>query len=196
MNRIAPRLAALALASLPLVTLAHTGGDGGSHHGFVDGLSHPFTGLDHLAAMLAVGYWSALTARRIWVAPLAFALCLAVGAGLGLGGIELPAIEPMIAVSLLVLGLLAATRASLPAWAGGALVGAFALFHGLAHGLELAGSGTVAPLLGMLLGTLVLHTVGLLVGRLSRERNPWWPRLTGGAVAAFGAVLLLPMVAG
>lgn len=195
MTRFALRLAALALAGLPLLTLAHTGGDGGSHHGFLEGLSHPFTGLDHLAAMLAVGYWSALTARRVWVAPLAFAVLLAVGAGLGLGGIELPAIEPMIAASLLVVGLLAATRARLPALAGGALVGGFALFHGLAHGLELAGDGTIAPLLGMLLGTVVLHAVGMLIGHLTRERSAWWPRLAGGAVAAFGAALLLPLVA-
>jgi urease accessory protein len=195
MTRTALRLAALALASLPLLTQAHTGAQGGHHHGFLEGLSHPFTGLDHLAAMLTVGYWSALTARRIWVAPLAFGLLLMVGAGLGLRGVELPAIEPMIAASLLVVGLMAATRVKVPALAGGALIGGFALFHGLAHGLELAGEGTVAPLLGMLLGTVVLHAVGMLLGHLTRERSAWWPRLAGGAVATFGAALLLPLVA-
>ena len=58
------------------LALAHTGHDGAAHHGIGDaiaaGFTHPFTGLDHLAAMLALGVWSALTARRVWLAPLAF----------------------------------------------------------------------------------------------------------------------------
>ena len=69
--------------------------------------------MDHLAAMLAVGFWSALTARRVWTAPLAFAAMLLLGALLGLTGIELPAVEPLIAASLLVLGLLVALRTRL-----------------------------------------------------------------------------------
>ena len=94
---------------------AHIGTEPGAHStlGLWDGLLHPLTGLDHLAAMLAVGFWSALTARRVWTAPLAFAAMLLLGALLGLTGIELPAVEPLIAASLLVLGLLVALRTRL-----------------------------------------------------------------------------------
>ena len=73
--------ALIAASALCLSTLAqaHVGNDLADHHALslVDGLLHPFTGLDHLAAMLAVGFWSALSTRRVWLAPLAFANMLA-----------------------------------------------------------------------------------------------------------------------
>ncbi|MBU0587690.1 MAG: HupE/UreJ family protein [Gammaproteobacteria bacterium] len=183
--------------ALPGLALAHTGTDLGSHHamGFMDGLTHPLTGLDHLAAMLAVGLWSALTARRLWLAPLAFAAMLLVGALLGLAGVTLPAVEPMIATSLLVLGLLVALRKSLPAQAAAALVGGFAVFHGLAHGAELAGSEAIwLPLAGMLQATVALHVCGLLLGLTLRAQSPWWPRAAGVMVTLLGSVLLLKMI--
>src|SRR5262245_47026252 len=157
------RSSALALlAALPLAASAHTGVDGGMHHGFADGFLHPMTGVDHLAAMVAVGLWSALTARRAWPdllwAPLGFAAMLLAGALVGLAGVQLPAVEPMIAASLLVLGLLVATQRRLPALAAASLVGAFAVFHGVAHGQELAGeSGAALTLAGMLAATVLLH---------------------------------------
>src|ERR1700712_4493274 len=99
-----------ALALLPLAASAHTGVDGALHHGLVSGFMHPLTGADHLAAMVAVGLWGGLAGRRAWPdllwAPLGFAAMLLVGALIGLAGIQLPAVEPMIAASLLVLGLL------------------------------------------------------------------------------------------
>ena len=119
MRHSAFKTLALATLALPLAALAHTGADAGLHHGLVAGFMHPLTGVDHLAAMVAVGLWSALAARRAWPdllwAPLAFAGMLLVGALMGLAGLQLPAVEPMIAASLLVLGLLVATRAHLPA---------------------------------------------------------------------------------
>lgn len=185
-------LAAALLAGLPLAAAAHTGGDAGAHHGLasslLDGLLHPFTGLDHLAALLAVGAWSALSARRIWLAPLSFALLMLAGALAASAGLALPGVEPMIAASLLVLGLLLAARQQLPAAAAAALVGGFALFHGAAHGIELAGAPALA---GMVAATALLHAAGLGLGWALRERSRWWPRLSGLAVAGLGAALLL-----
>jgi urease accessory protein len=182
------------LAAAPALALAHGGADGGAHHGFLDGLTHPFTGIDHLAAMLAVGFWSALGTRHIAVAPLSFAAVLLFGAVLGLQGVALPAIEPMIAASLLAIGLLAATRTRLPSAAAGLLVAVFALFHGAAHGIELAGDSAVATLAGMLIGTAVLHAAGLLAGLAVRSRSQWFARIAGLAVAGLGAALLVPMM--
>lgn len=191
------RLAALALAAMPLLAAAHVGADGAAHHdGFLSGFTHPFTGLDHLAAMVAVGLWSALTTPRAtaWALlrlPLAFAMLLLVGALAARAGLALPAIEPLIASSVLVLGLLVALQVRLPALAGALLVGVFALFHGAAHGQELA-SGTA--LAGMLLATAVLHAAGLGLGWwLRRLAATWAPRVAGGAVALFGAGLLLSL---
>jgi urease accessory protein len=163
--------------------------------GLADGLLHPFTGLDHLAAMLAVGLWSALTARRVWTAPLAFAAMLVAGALMGVAGISSPAVEPMVAASLLALGLLVAARTRLPAALATGLVGGFAVFHGLAHGAELAGGGMwFAPLAGMLISTLALHLVGMAAGYRLRTSHAWWPRVAGTALAVLGGALLLQMV--
>ncbi|MET3372307.1 urease accessory protein [Variovorax boronicumulans] len=183
------------LLLLPLAASAHTGVDGGVHHGFVTGFMHPLTGADHLAAMVAVGLWSALVARRAWPdllwAPLAFAGMLLAGALAGLAGVQLPAVEPMIAASLLVLGLLVATRVHLPAGVAMAVVGLFAVFHGVAHGHELAGEhGAALTLAGMVSATLLLHAAGIALGWALRHANAWLPRVAGAAVVALGATLL------
>ncbi|MCJ7798720.1 MAG: HupE/UreJ family protein [Polaromonas sp.] len=182
----------IAACALSTGSNAHIGTDFAAHEGMglADGLLHPFTGLDHLAAMLAVGFWSALTARRLWTAPLAFAAMLLAGAALGLAGIELPAVEPMIAASLLVLGLLVALRARLPTALAAALVGVFAVFHGVAHGPELAGAAASgAPLAGMLIATVALHATGLGLG-LALRNTAWASRMAGAGVAALGVTLL------
>lgn len=195
-------------ATLSTVAQAHVGGDGlphthGTLHSFMAGVAHPLTGLDHLAAMVSVGLWGALGASssppqtrsaRLWTAPLAFALTLLAGALLALNGLSLPSIEPMIAASLLVLGLLVASRTQLPTGWGAALVAGFALFHGLAHGQELGGHA-FAALGGMLLSTLALHAAGIAAGLKLRQRSHWLPRIAGAGVAAFGLSLLAPAAA-
>jgi urease accessory protein len=183
------------LATGSALALAHTGNDGASHHGIVDataaGCTHPFTGLDHLAAMVALGVWSALTARRVGLAPLAFANALLVGALLGFVGISVPAVEPMIAASLLVLGLLVASRAALPAALGVTIAASFALFHGVAHGQELSGPLGVWALAGMVAATALLHASGIVLGLVMKRRAAWLPRAAGAAVALFGVSLLV-----
>ncbi len=183
----------IATTAVSTCASAHIGNDSGVHHSFLDGLQHPLTGLDHLAAMVAVGLWSAMAARRVWLAPIAFAGMLLVGALLGLAGIALPAVEPMIAASLLVLGLLVATQAQLPAVLGAAIVGGFAVFHGVAHGTELAGSGW-SPLVGMVVATVGLHLAGVGIGLALRSHSVWWPRAVGGLVTLLGGAFLLQII--
>ena len=95
---------------LPATALAHIGDHAGIHHGsaFIMGLVHPFTGLDHIGAMLTVGMWSMLSfnqsPRAVWAAPIAFVGFLLIGGLSGFAGINLPIVEPMIAASLLVFG--------------------------------------------------------------------------------------------
>lgn len=188
MKRTLPAVAAL----LPSLAIAHTGTDAGIHHGalLLDGFAHPFTGLDHLSAMVAVGVWSVLCFRhagkRMLSVPAAFAGLLWVGGIAGVAGFGLPGVEAMVAVSLLVLGLLIAARVRLPLPAGAGLVGAFAIFHGLAHGAELP----AAALGGMVAATLLLHLGGMALGHFVLNRHQWLPRIAGMAVAAFGIGLL------
>jgi len=178
----------LGVAAVP--AMAHTG-HGSETLGFIAGFAHPFSGLDHLLAMLAVGLWSATTARRIWLAPLCFAAVLLAGALLATNGLVLPAVEPMIAASVLVLGLLVMARVRLPEAVAALVVGGFALFHGAAHGSELGSGAAVA---GMVLATAALHTVGIAIGLAVKSREPWWQRGVGAGIVAAGAGLTLNLI--
>jgi urease accessory protein len=179
----------LVLALMPALALAHSGH--GEASGFAAGFLHPATGLDHLVAMLAVGIWSAQATRHVWRLPLAFAALLLTGAVFAIAGMGFPAIEPMIAASLLVIGLLLAIRAQLSTAVSVGLIGGFALFHGAAHGVELAAAANPAlALAGMTLGTLLIHCVGLGIGRGLLRVQQNWTRALGGAVSLFGVGLL------
>jgi len=188
----------IAASALSISTSAHIGAESHSHNSFIDGFLHPLLGMDHLAAMVAVGLWSALAARRagpdlLW-GPLGFAALLLVGAVLGLQGVVVPAVEPMIAASLLATGLLVVSRLRVPGIVAALGVGVFAIFHGAAHGYELAGDGHAwQTLAGMLLATVLLHCAGLAAGWALRQRHVWLARAAGAGVAAFGGALLLQM---
>ena len=186
-------LRALGFIMISSVALAHPGHEIGGEL-FLSGLAHPLTGFDHLFAMLAVGLWSALThssfRQAIWT-PVSFLALLLVGALLGLSGVSLPAMEPIIMASLLILGLLVATRLSMPTWAGVALIGFFALFHGLAHGSELpATGGGAAFIAGFMLTTFSLHLIGLASGFALKKRDLRLTRIAGVGIAAYGVSLL------
>lgn len=134
--------AAAALLLTPALAFAHPGhGD----NGLLAGISHPIGGLDHLLAMLAVGLWAAQQqgAAR-WALPCTFVGTMLLGGVLGFEGLSLPALESGIAASVLALGLAVAlaVRPALSLAVGATAL--FALFHGVAHGLELPGD--VQPL--------------------------------------------------
>lgn len=185
-------------AALPAAVLAHTGAGAHDHAGFMAGLLHPLTGADHLAAMVAVGLWSALSARRagpelLW-GPVGFASLLLVGAVMGMQGVSVPAVEPMIAASLLATGLLVVSRLRVSGIVAALGVGVFALFHGLAHGYELAGSDSAwQTLAGMLCATVLLHCAGLAAGWALRHRTVWLTRAAGAGVAALGGAMLMQL---
>jgi urease accessory protein len=185
---------ALMLAALSTGAAAHTGADAGAHHGFFDGLAHPFTGFDHLLALLAVGFAAAAHARRAWLAPAVFAAAMLGGAILARAGVQFPAVEPAIAASLLVLGALVAARARLSAAALAVPAGAFAAFHGAAHAAELHAAG-FGPLAGMLAASLALLAAGLGLGFASRRASAWWARAAGAATSLAGVALLASMAA-
>ncbi|RQP21688.1 HupE/UreJ family protein [Piscinibacter terrae] len=188
--------AVLALTATPALCLAHVGVDGHVHTDAIDalraGFVHPLSGADHWAAMLAVGLWSAMTAKRAVVTPVIFAAMMVVGAMLGFMNAPIAVVEPLVACSVLVLGLLIAMRWHLPSWAAALLAAGFALVHGVAHGVELAGPEQYLSLAGMLAATLLIMSVGVLLGRWLPRHAPWLPRLGGAALALFGAVLLGP----
>lgn len=189
-SRTAIGLLLLALAG---AAQAHTG------HGttsFAEGLVHPF-GLDHLLAMVAVGIWSvsALPARQAWQGPATFLGAMVAGAVLGMSGASVPFLEPLVAGSVVLLGvLLASTRLQLPTGFALACVAVSAALHGVAHGAESPESGFGLYATGFVLTTAALHLGGVAVGMLLKrqlaQRAAHWLALTGLAVGASGAYLL------
>jgi len=162
----------------------------GAGAGFAAGFTHPFLGLDHLLAMLAVGLWAAqLGGRWLWSVPAAFVTTMVAGGTLGFLGLALPLTEPLVAASVLVLGLLVALRVRLQ-WAGLALVAGFALFHGLAHAAELpAGAAAAAYAAGFAAATAALHAAGVGLGVWIRSGR-FAARLAGAPIALAGCWLL------
>jgi urease accessory protein len=176
------------LSAVP--AFAHSGTFAGGLRG---GLAHPLFGLDHVVAMVAVGLWGAfLGAPAMFVLPIIFPLVMAGGGVLGILGVPLPGAEIGIAVSALVLGLMVALAARPPLMVAAVMVGAFAIFHGHAHGSELPpGASAVAYSLGFVVATGLLHLAGIGFGLLAR-----WPsgalavRAAGAIIALAGAVFL------
>lgn len=169
---------------------AHTGH---AAEGFSAGIVHPFLGLDHLLAMVAVGVWSVIMLPKTHrlAGPALFVAMLLVGALMALTGFALPQAEPAIAASVVVLGalLLLARRTGLIA--GLALVSVAALLHGYAHGAELiSGQSFAAYATGFMLGSAALHGIGLAAGHALQHLPTWVGRTTAVLLGASGVVML------
>lgn len=187
-------LATLALFALCLPSLAHAHVGVGEASGWMHGLAHPFSGLDHLCAMLAVGLWAAqLGGRAVWRVPLTFVSVMALGGLLGMAAVPVPFVETGIVMSLLVLGVLIAAAVRLPLLASTVIVGVFAIFHGHAHGAEMPQSTSgLGYALGFMLATASLHGMGialaLLVNSMGRAQLV---RYAGALVAFCGGYIWL-----
>ncbi|MEE4189830.1 MAG: HupE/UreJ family protein [Roseobacter sp.] len=170
---------------------AHTGeGVGG---GLVSGFLHPLLGWDHVVAMVAVGLWGAvLGAPALWLLPVVFPVVMALGGALGVAGVPLVAVETGIALSGVVLGLLVAFAVRAPLWVAAMIVGAFAVFHGHAHGTELpTAANPIAYAVGFVVATGLLHLAGIAIGLLwGRPWGAWIVRSAGVLVALVGAAFL------
>jgi urease accessory protein len=180
----------LSLALLaPTTAFAHTGH--GETVSFLAGLQHPLSGLDHVAAMLAVGLLAAFKGgRALWLWPASFIGTMIVGSALGMAQVALPLVEPMILASVVVLGLLVALAVNLPIWLGAVVIGISALFHGHAHGME--AHGGLGYIAGFVAATAALHLAGIggVLGLRSASLQPV-VRVAGAACALVGASLAL-----
>jgi len=173
---------------------AHTGH--GTAGGFTSGFLHPFFGWDHVVAMVAVGLWGAvLGPPALWLLPVVFPVVMALGGALGIAGVPLPGVEAGIALSGVVLGLLVVFAVRTPLWVAAVIVGAFAVFHGHAHGTELPGAADpLAYAAGFVIATGLLHLAGIAIGLLwARPWGNWAVRSAGVMVAVVGAAFLTGM---
>jgi urease accessory protein len=171
----------------PMSIYAHP--QAGAVGGFVTGVLHPLTGLDHIVAMVAVGLWGAfLGAPEMWLLPIVFPVIMAFGGALAILGLPLPAVEVGIACSGIVLGAMVATAARPQTWVAAVIVGAFAIFHGFAHGRELPNAANALTYaVGFVLATGALHLSGIAFGLLTRWRlGRLAVRTAGAAISIVG----------
>jgi urease accessory protein len=166
----------------------------GQATGFLSGVLHPISGLDHILAMVSVGLWGAeLGAPAIWILPVTFPMMMAFGGLLGFLGVPLPGTEIGIALSMVVLGVAVAMAWRPPLPVVMAIVAVFAVFHGHAHGTELpGGESALLYSLGFVVATGFLHLVGIATGLIYR----WgWGqsalRLAGSGVSLAGVLFLV-----
>jgi urease accessory protein len=188
MKKILPLAALMMLGASP--AFAHVGA--GSTASFAAGVAHPLSGLDHITVMVAVGLWAALKGQRaLWVWPATFVGVMLIGGALGMAHVALPFVEPGILASVVALGLMVALAVDLPVAAGAAIVGLFALFHGHAHGTEVAETvGGIEYMAGFALATASLHAIGIGFA-LTMQRASLRPviRLAGVACVLVGVGL-------
>jgi urease accessory protein len=165
-------------------------------HGLADsfaaGVAHPFSGLDHIAVMVAVGLWAALNGgRALWVWPATFVGVMLVGGALGMAHVPVPFVEPGILASVVALGLMVALAVDLPVWVGAVVIGGFAVFHGHAHGTEVSETVSgVEYMAGFAAATATLHTIGIGFAQLmTRAQLRPLVRIAGALCAALGVGL-------
>lgn len=189
----APALAHHPLAGAPMETFAH---------GLVSGVGHPLLGFDHLFFILAVGVAALFTGRAL-TAPLAFIAAMV--AGVLIGG-EFAFVEPMIAVSLVILGALVARGRALTAPVAMAVFAALGVFHGVAFGGALGGveaSAATSVAAGYLIGLAATQWAiavgfGMIVSKVwnAETADAIAARMSGAVVAGVGAFLCLEVVEG
>jgi urease accessory protein len=142
---------------------AHTGL--GQTNSFASGVAHPLHGADHILVMITVGLWGVLAGgRAIWVWPMAFAGTMLAGFAAATFGLQVPFVEPAIASSIIILGLLVALAIKAPIWLGATIAGLFAFFHGHVHGTEVTAVGLIPYAAGFALATAALHVAGIGLG--------------------------------
>jgi len=175
----------------PLYAWPHVGS--GEAGGFVTGLQHPISGLDHVIAMLAVGLWGAqLGNPALWLLPVVFPMMMAGGGCLGLLRIPLPGVEVGIAVSAIVLGLMVLAEARLKIYLAMVIVAFFAIFHGHAHGTELpAGQSGLLYSIGFVAATGCLHAVGIAIGLIHRWQVGRLALRGAGSIVCGGGIYFL-----
>jgi urease accessory protein len=77
-------------------------------------------------------------------------------------------------------------------WVAATIVGAFAVFHGHAHGTELPGAANATVYAaGFVIATGLLHMSGIALGLLVRWPGGAWAVRAGGAAIALSGVFLL-----
>jgi urease accessory protein len=191
-SRSTTLLLVVPLVLFPALAAAHI--TQGSIGGFGQGFEHPLTGPDHFLAMFAVGIWGAqMGGRAVWTLPVTFPLVMAAGGVAAMLGLPLPHVELGIALSILALGLAIAVAWHPVEAIALVLIGAFAICHGYAHGVELPRAADPADYAaGFVIATGAIHILGVAVGLgLGKPFGGRLARSLGGLIAMGGVYFLV-----
>ena len=163
--------------------------------GLLSGIGHPIIGLDHLAFVIGVGLLALMLGHRHTL-PLAFIGATIAGVAVHLAAISLPAVETIIALSVLLIGVVAISGKTLPVALLAAMFAVAGLFHGFAYGEAIFGAETT-PLLAYFLGFAVIqYVIAVGVGYAVQgfadltEKATTNIRIAGGMVAGVGLVFV------
>lgn len=170
---------------------AHTGH--GASFSTLEGFLHPLLGVDHLTAMLAVGVWSSQSGGgRLLLWPLTFVGAMLAGGVAARYGLTFPFVEPLIAGSLAIFGLLIVLAVNAPTPVGAAVVALFALAHGHAHGAEAPALGWAGYAMGFVASTALIHIAGIGFGKVTTSMlGTYSTRALGLVPVAVGAAALM-----
>ena len=170
-------------------------------HGLLSGIGHPVIGIDHFAFVAAVGLAAAFM-RNVWAPPLAAVAGMGAGCLLTVGAVALPMVEPVIALSALLLGGMVLLGRGLPAAAAALLFALAGLFHGAAYGEAVIGAEPT-PILAYLAGLAAVQ-MAIALGAAFLVRGVWkagsaaalQPRLAGAVCAGIGLAFTVEALEG
>lgn len=161
--------------------------------GLLSGLGHPIIGLDHFAAVVAVGCLAAAHPKG-WGLIIGFVIAMMAGVAAHLQGATVPGAEIMVAGSVIVLGAILLTRRDLSAAVAMVLFIAVGWIHGYALGESIFGAERT-PLLAYLLGLAVIQSAialaAMSVARLLMQADALRLRLVGAGIAGMGFAILV-----
>jgi urease accessory protein len=166
--------------------------------GILSGLGHPVIGLDHLAAVIAVGCLAAAH-RSASALAVAFVLAMVGGVALHLHGTSVPGAEILVALTVLALGVLMVLRRDMSARAAVGLFAMVGVIHGYALGESIYGAERT-PLYAYLIGLAVIQSLIVLAAAhatRSLVRGPFdlsGLRLVGAGIAGIGLAVLMQQV--
>ncbi len=191
---------ALTLSAAPAVAHHLMGGKTPATfgEGILSGLGHPIIGLDHFAAVVAVGCLAA--AHRSGTAlAVGFVLAMIAGVALHVHGATVPGAELLAAVSVIALDGLMLRRRAMPASAALALFACVGLVHGYALGESIYGAEPT-PLTAYLAGlALIQSAIALAAMSVARWLAQNWAeqsllRLLGAGIAGIGLAVFMQQV--
>ena len=160
---------------------------------FLQGISMPIHGLDHMFVTIAVGLIAAqIGGRALWAAPAVFTVAMLGGGIANLCGVPIPFVEQGILASVAIFGALLAWRTHVSVAVTLLIIGLFAALHG---NVLIANDGYVhflPPFIaGCLISALALQALGIGIG-LAMNKITRFPALRYAGFAMLTVSLLIP----